>query len=209
MSGSNRFVGGNSPSWLAPALLAVGTLAWLGAGVSAASAGTDEASPSAPTPDATVPPDDDPVVVVDEEPTPDPTLPPPKAVEPSTAAAAPVPPRECAPSVELTFAVGESAVDAAGLETMAEVAAKYPDKKIVIEGYASAAGAAGSNLKLSHRRALRAKTKLIAQGVDASRITVQAFGEYRPNLGGDENRDRRVVMRIEGVAACPDQAAEE
>jgi|GEM_PF-1293142 len=215
MSVSNRVVGGNSPAWLAPALMGLGVMAWLGAGVSAASADTDgtQSQSQSQTPTPTAPSDDDAIVVVDEEQPADAAPTPPAPTQPTGAPQAPVPQGPCAPAVELTFAVGESAVDAEGLQTMAKIAADHPDKKIVVEGYASAAGAAGANLKLSHRRAQKAKTKLVAEGVDASRITVQAFGEYRPNLGGDEDRDRRVVMRIEGMATCPDpdtdQAVEE
>jgi peptidoglycan-associated lipoprotein len=191
----------NSPVWLGPSLLVVGTLAWTSAG---ALAHAQVQAP--PTVEVSL---DDPVPRTD----------PVEAVAPIEVAPAPQPepkpaPQQiaepCAPVVELTFANGGATVDRSDdLRRIVAAAAEFPDHKLVVEGYASAAGAAATNLQLSHRRARRAKRKLVAAGVEAGRITVQAFGEYRPNVDGDEARDRRVIVKIEGVATCPDQAAEE
>jgi len=125
----------------------------------------------------------------------------------------PEPPKEpevCAPQVELMFANGESELDRVEiLRGFTATAEQFPDRKIVVEGYASADGTEQGNLQLSHRRASRAKANLVEQGIEEDRISVQAFGEYRPNLDGDIERDRRVIVKIQGVAACPEKAAEE
>lgn len=201
---ASRIVGGRSPVWLGPVLVAAGTVAWGGAGAAAHSepAPTErEVVEQSKTADVPAPPDET-VVILDDAPEPPTTAP-----QPPVNAAAPEP---CAPSVELTFGAGQSDLDwATSLETLEGAANEFPDRKIVVEGYASAEGSARANLQLSHKRAKQAKRKLVAHGIDAARITVQAYGEYRPNLDGDVERDRRVVVKIEGVATCLDQDAEE
>jgi len=212
MSVSREVVGGNSPVWAGPSLCGLGLAAWIGAG---AMAHADDLEPSP----AVVPSqveglgaedvvaadrqrdeerEQDVVIIEDEDP-------------PAQAPSAPVEAAEpCAPSIEHTFANGESDLDRADdLAAMARAAATFADHKLVIEGYASAEGSERANLELSHRRAQRAKAELVELGVEESRITVQAFGEYRPNMAGDETRDRRVIVRVEGLATCPDEDAEE
>lgn len=212
MAVSRVVLGGNSPAWLGPTLLGLGLVAWTGAGAMAnadvpeppAAKVAEVARPpanvvedvEAPTPPATEDDDEEAIVIVDD-------------AEPS-AAAVPTTPAVCAPQVELMFANGESEVDRTEiLRGFKATAEKFPDHKIVVEGYASADGSEQGNLQLSHRRASRAKSNLVKQGIDAARITVQAFGEYRPNLDGDIDRDRRVIVKMQGVAACPEKAAEE
>ena len=90
-----------------------------------------------------------------------------------------------------------------GVDIVSFYADQFPDHKVVVEGYASADGSEQNNLQLSYRRATRAKATLVKHGIDDARITVQAFGEYRPNLDGDIDRDRRVIVKVQGVAACP------
>lgn len=212
MAVSRVVVGGNSPAWLGPTLLGLGLVAWTGAG---AMAETDAPAPPAakaaevnePSPAADADEGEAIVIVEDGDEAPEPDAARPAADSPPRAAAEP---EVCAPIVELMFANGESEVDRTellrGFITTAEA---FPDHKIVVEGYASADGSEQGNLHLSHRRATRAKANLIKQGIDAERISVQAFGEYRPNLDGDADRDRRVVVKIQGVATCPEKAAEE
>ena len=201
---SIRVPGEQTPAWLGASLLAVGLASWVGAGAVAQAQPSAEVVPTREQPGpATVTsapqeqveqveqvlrpgePSDDPVVILDR----------------------PEPGREaepCAPVVELRFAHGATGVaDAEALRKIVKAADAFETRRIVVEGYASAAGPSHRNLQLSHRRARRAKAKLVAQGIDPQRITVQAFGEYRPNLGGDENRDRRVVVKIQGISSCP------
>lgn len=206
-------VGENSPAWLGPVLLGLGLVAWTGAGTMV-HAGAPE-PPTVKTADVAQPEteetEEDPIVIVedgDEGP-----LPTPRASSSSSFAATPSAATEevaCAPSVEFMFANGESDVDRADLLHGFEATAKaFPDHKIVIEGYASVDGSASGNMQLSHRRASRAEARLVKQGISAERITVQAFGEYRPNLVGDVERDRRVVVKIDGIETCPKRGAEE
>ena len=198
---ATRVNGGRSPAWLGPTMVAIGLVAWGGAGASAhVEPEPSEHVETQPVTQEEAETED--VVIVSDD------VAPPHA--PPEADGQPPVVDVCAPVVELNFAPGESEVArAASLDVVERAAREFPDHTIVVEGYASAEGSATANLQLSHRRAKRAKRKLVARGVGADRISVQAFGEYRPNLDGDAERDRRVVVKIEGVATCPDEVAEE
>ncbi|MGH1341651.1 MAG: OmpA family protein [Nannocystales bacterium] len=189
--------GENSPLWLSTGLVTLGLMGWLAAGVAAPTEpgetrGVRKAAPALAA------------VVSEPEPQPQPiakldTPTPPKPV-----------PEPCAPVVELQFASGSSDVaDATALETILAAAERFSDRKIVVEGYASATGSPHRNLELSHRRAGRAKAKLVAAGIANKRVRVQAFGEYRPNLAGDADQDRRVLIRLEGLPSCPTPQGDE
>ena len=52
--------------------------------------------------------------------------------------------------------------------------------QLLIEGYADERGTTAHNRTLAERRALATRDALVARGVDASRISVRAYGEERP-----------------------------
>lgn len=205
---SKGIAGEKSPVWLGAALLGVGVASWVGAGAVAhaelegespvpaetAAHGAAETSVDAATA----------ALAVQPEPAaqPAPAVAPQQAAQQAAEAVEAAGP--CAPSVELQFSSGATEVaDADALRTIIAAAGEFDDRKVIVEGYASATGSPARNLELSHRRASKAKSKLVAGGVAAERVSVQAFGEYRPNLDGDEQRDRRVVIKFEGMPECP------
>jgi peptidoglycan-associated lipoprotein len=55
-----------------------------------------------------------------------------------------------------------------------------PSNLVLIEGHCDERGTPEYNLALGERRARAAMTYLVAQGVQASRITVISYGEERP-----------------------------
>lgn len=83
------------------------------------------------------------------------------------------------------------------LQSQAQWLARYPDKRVTVEGYADERGTRDYNLALGERRANSAKNFLVSLGVDASRITTVSYGKERPvALGSDEEswaRNRRAV----------------
>ncbi|EGD57951.1 OmpA/MotB [Novosphingobium nitrogenifigens DSM 19370] len=83
------------------------------------------------------------------------------------------------------------------LQSQAQWLAKYPGKKITIEGHCDERGTREYNLALGERRANAAKTYLVGLGVDASRINTVSYGKERPiALGSDEAswaKNRRAV----------------
>jgi peptidoglycan-associated lipoprotein len=66
---------------------------------------------------------------------------------------------------------------------------------IVIEGHADPSGSPEANMVLSQHRADAVRDAILAQGVDASRIEVQAFGDTKLEYGRTDGRNRRVVIK--------------
>ena len=87
--------------------------------------------------------------------------------------------------------------DGATLQSQAQWLARYPSKRITVEGHADERGTRDYNLALGERRANAAKTYLIGLGVGAERIQTVSLGKERPvALGSDEAswaRNRRAV----------------
>jgi len=87
--------------------------------------------------------------------------------------------------------------DQAALAAQAGWLAKYPGKRVTIEGHCDERGTREYNLALGERRANAAKNYLVSLGVDASRITTVSYGKERPvALGSNEEswaRNRRAI----------------
>ncbi len=91
-------------------------------------------------------------------------------------------------------------IDSADQQALAAQAgwlAKYPAKRITVEGHADERGTREYNLALGERRANAAKNYLVSLGVDSARISTVSYGKERPiALGSDEAswaRNRRAV----------------
>lgn len=85
------------------------------------------------------------------------------------------------------------------LKSAAEVFKNYDDTNILIEGHTDDSGSAEYNMSLSEKRAEAVSNYLIAQGIDASRLTTKWYGEEQPKFANDdENRakNRRVELAI-------------
>ena len=70
---------------------------------------------------------------------------------------------------------------------------------ILIEGHTDDTGSEEYNMSLSKKRAEAVRDYLIAQGVDASRLTAKWYGETQPKYPNDEaNRakNRRVEIKV-------------
>ncbi|MBN8830803.1 MAG: peptidoglycan-associated lipoprotein Pal [Sphingomonadales bacterium] len=98
------------------------------------------------------------------------------------------------------FGLDKSDIDAesqATLRSQAQWLARYPQKRITIEGHCDERGTREYNLALGERRANAAKNYLVTLGVDTSRITTISYGKERPAaLGSDEAswaQNRRAV----------------
>jgi peptidoglycan-associated lipoprotein len=66
---------------------------------------------------------------------------------------------------------------------------------IVIEGHADPSGSPEANMVLSQHRADAVKDAIVAEGVDAARIEVQAFGDTKLQYGRTDGRNRRVTIK--------------
>jgi peptidoglycan-associated lipoprotein len=85
----------------------------------------------------------------------------------------------------------------AALQSQAQWLARYPAKRVTLEGHCDERGTRDYNIALGERRANAAKNYLASLGVDASRITTVSYGKERPvALGSDEAswaQNRRAV----------------
>ncbi len=87
--------------------------------------------------------------------------------------------------------------DQQALAAQAVWLAKYPAKRITIEGHCDERGTREYNLALGERRANAAKNYLVSLGIDAGRIGTVSHGREKPlALGSNEeswSRNRRAV----------------
>lgn len=77
---------------------------------------------------------------------------------------------------------------------------KYKDTNVVVEGHTDARGTAAYNQSLSERRASSVYRQLTQNGVTASRVTAQGFGEEMPvasnSTASGMQQNRRVEVAI-------------
>ena len=74
---------------------------------------------------------------------------------------------------------------------------KYPDLKVDIGGHTDSTGTDGYNQGLSERRANTVKTYLQGKGVDANRISTQAYGETKPKATNETDEGQALNRRAE------------
>jgi len=83
------------------------------------------------------------------------------------------------------------------LDTVAATLREHPRQALEVGGHASAEGNGPYNLDLSKRRARAVRNYLIAQGVDASLLTSQGYGESRPLASNTTEPGRILNRRVE------------
>ena len=73
-------------------------------------------------------------------------------------------------------------------------------KRVEMDGHTDAVGRESYNLRLSGKRAAAVKDYLVKRGIEASRISVQAFGGIKPIADGKTEagraRNRRVEIKV-------------
>lgn len=157
------------------------------------------------------------VTETEPEPEPEPAAEPPRA-EPKrtrvarteTPRAAEVPdradPGPTAPiDVEIFFELNSTEVAAADVEEAVEWLIAHPRGRLIVEGHTDASGSKSYNMRLSRRRALAAKSKLIrevrARGHKArsSQLRIRAKGPTQLAYPDDDSKNRRVHIRRAGA----------
>lgn len=76
---------------------------------------------------------------------------------------------------------------------------KHPDLKVAINGYTDSVGSDAYNMRLGQRRADTVEKYLVSQGIDASRLRTQSFGESNPVASNDTAEGRAENRRVEIV----------
>lgn len=110
-------------------------------------------------------------------------------------------------TADILFAFGKADLPPAAKKKIGELARKAPrSARMTVDGHTDSVGTAGSNTKLSQRRA-DAVAKVIRATRPDLKLTVKGFGETRPlepnRLGGEDNpegraKNRRVELRYHG-----------
>ncbi len=175
--GFSRFLGGpakNSPCYIAP----------------------PPPPPPAPQPVAPAPPPPAP------QPAPQPPPPPPVVQQPPPQPVqAPAPParRELLVLRGNVFEFDKSVVTAGARDTLQRAIAllkEFPAANVEIQGHTDSRGSDAYNMALSERRAQAVKDYLVSQGIAASRITTQGFGESQPAATNDTAEGRAINRRV-------------
>ena len=111
---------------------------------------------------------------------------------------------------DVLFATGKADLSANADKSVAKLAEflkKNPNRNVLIEGHTDSVGKDDSNLALSQKRADSVKAKLVADGIEAGRITTVGYGKKFPVASNDtksgkaQNRRVDVVILNEGVKA--------
>ena len=98
------------------------------------------------------------------------------------------------------FDTGKSTLRAesnATLEAIKGIMNEYSTAKFAIEGHTDSTGNAAKNLQLSKDRAAAVKTWLTSNGINASRLTSEGYGQDKPVADNKTNAGRQQNRRTE------------
>ena len=83
------------------------------------------------------------------------------------------------------------------LEAMTAIFKEYPKADFAIEGHTDSVGSESSNQLLSERRANAVRDYLIANGINADRLSAQGYGESNPIDSNKTRNGRQNNRRVE------------
>ena len=83
------------------------------------------------------------------------------------------------------------------LNQVAETMKEYPNTRFLIEGHTDSSGSDKYNMDLSEKRAASVREYLTSQGIPATRLSSQGFGEERPVASNATAAGRQKNRRVE------------
>jgi outer membrane protein OmpA-like peptidoglycan-associated protein/plastocyanin len=93
------------------------------------------------------------------------------------------------------------------LDQVVDALKRRPDIKVEIGGHTDAKGTVPYNRKLSERRAASVKNYLIAQGIEADRMTAVGYGKVVAIADNDTDEGRELNRRVELTVTAADPTA--
>ena len=103
-------------------------------------------------------------------------------------------------AMDVAFDFGSAVLRPAFVAQLSPVMGPYSQQPVRVSGYTDNVGAAAYNLELSRQRAQAVAEALIAQGFQASQLSVSGYGEGNPvSSNADANgryRNRRIELLI-------------
>lgn len=86
-----------------------------------------------------------------------------------------------------------------GIQMLADFLRCNPELKVELAGHTDDVGSAAYNLKLSSERAEVVREALVAQGIEASRLTAKGYGDTKPLYPNDSDEHRALNRRTEMI----------
>jgi len=106
---------------------------------------------------------------------------------------------------KIEFVVSKGSLTPKGKSTvdkLVNILKQYPDINIEIAGHTDSDGSVAFNQKLSQERVDTVKSRLIAKGISAKRLTAKGYGESKPLVPNtskaNKQKNRRVEINIQG-----------
>jgi len=87
--------------------------------------------------------------------------------------------------------------DAAKLKAFVAYMKEFPKSKIVVEGHTDSTASENHNKSLGGRRAMEVKKFIVNEGIDASRIRTESYGETMPVVDNKTAANRALNRRAE------------
>lgn len=85
------------------------------------------------------------------------------------------------------------------LNKVAEFMQRYPERRLLVEGFTDSTGGDDHNMGLSQRRAQAVGQAIVAAGIDPSRVLTQGYGESFPVASNDNGAGRQMNRRVEVI----------
>lgn len=105
---------------------------------------------------------------------------------------------------DVLFSTNKAQLAAGGLRNVQMLAGfltKYPEYKVLVEGYTDSKGSHDLNQELSDRRAYAVRTALVDMDIGSDRVRTRGYGEEFPVADNDTAASRQLNRRVEVVVS--------